>query len=258
MDLQLAGKVAVVTGGSHGIGRSIALGLAAEGCHLAICGRSEDALRQTESEIATIGRRVMSVAADVTQSGAIETFVSEAISEFSGIDLLVANVGGSYGAGLLDATSEDWRRTFDLNLFHAANATRAVVPTMCQRGGGSAVFVASISGRKPVHRRWQYGAAKAAVIHMARSLALELAPLNIRVNSVSPGSVLVPGGQWDRFRAEEPERFGHFLRDEEPLGRLGRPEEVADVICFLLSERASWISGADIAVDGAQGRPSAF
>jgi 3-oxoacyl-[acyl-carrier protein] reductase len=93
---------------------------------------------------------------------------------------------------------------------------------------------------------------------MARSLALELAPLNIRVNSVSPGSVLVPGGQWDRFRAEEPERFGHFLRDEEPLGRLGRPEEVADVICFLLSERASWISGADIAVDGAQGRPSAF
>jgi NAD(P)-dependent dehydrogenase (short-subunit alcohol dehydrogenase family) len=165
---------------------------------------------------------------------------------------------GSSGAGLLDATPEDWRRTFDLTLFQAVSATRTAVPRMRQRRGGSVVFVASISERKPVHRRWQYGAAKAAVIHTARCLAVELAPANIRVNSVSPGSILVTGGQWEKYRVDEPEQFNRFLRDEAPFGRLGHPEEVADVVAFLLSERASWISGADIPVDGAQGRPAAF
>jgi 3-oxoacyl-[acyl-carrier protein] reductase len=258
MDLRLAGKVAVVTGGSRGIGRCIALALAAEGCHLAICGRSEDVLHRTANEVAAFGQQVVSIAADLTKREEAKRFVEEAIAEFGGVDLLVANAGGSSGASLLDATPEDWRRTFDLTLFQAVSATRTVVPSMCQRGGGSVVFVASISGRKPVHRRWQYGAAKAAVIHTARCLALELAPANIRVNSVSPGSILVPGGLWEKYRVDEPEQFNRFLRNDAPFGRLGQPEEVADVVAFLLSERASWISGTDIPVDGAQGRPAAF
>ena len=258
MDLQLTGKLAVVTGGTAGIGRSVALGLAAEGCHIAICGRSEHALQQTANEVTKLGGRVMAAVADVTKLGEIEGFVSQTISEFGGVDLLVANVGGSYGAAFLDATPEEWRNAFDLNLFHSASTTRAVVPSMRERGGGSVVFVSSISGRRPVHRRWQYAAAKAALIHMVRCLALELAPLNIRVNSVSPGSVLVSGGRWEKFATDHAEQFDRFLRDELPFGRFGQPEEIADVIAFLLSPRASWISCADIAVDGAQGRPSAF
>jgi 3-oxoacyl-[acyl-carrier protein] reductase len=184
--------------------------------------------------------------ADVTKPADVERFVSEAISEFGGVDLLVANAGVSSGAGLLDATREDWGTTFELNSFHAACATRAVVPSMRERGGGRVVFVASISGRKPVHRRWQYGAAKAAVIHAARCLALELAPVKIRVNSVSPGSIMISGGQWEKYRVDDPEHFDRFIREEMPLGRLGQPGEVADAVAFLLSERGSWINGADL------------
>jgi 3-oxoacyl-[acyl-carrier protein] reductase len=128
---------------------------------------------------------------------------------------------------------------------------------MQQRGGGSIVSIASISGWKPGPKA-QYGATKAGEIFLAGALAWELAPQRIRVNTVSPGSIMFQGGGWERFRAEQSERFAEFERREFPWGRLGTPEEVADVVVFLLSERAAWINGANIAVDGAQGRPSAF
>jgi len=132
-----------------------------------------------------------------------------------------------------------------------------VVPHMQQRGGGSAVSIASISGWKPAPTA-QYGAAKAAEIFLASSLAWDLAPHRIRVNTVSPGSIMFEGGGWDRFRSQQAERFAAFAQREFPWGRLGTAEEVADVVAFVLSQRASWINGANIAVDGAQGRPTAF
>jgi 3-oxoacyl-[acyl-carrier protein] reductase len=170
---------------------------------------------------------------------------------------VVANVGGSSGRGLLESTPEDWLRTFDLNLFHAVRTIRAAARHMQSRGGGSAVSIASISGWKPAPTA-QYGAAKASEIFLASALAWDLAPLRIRVNTVSPGSIMFPGGGWDRFRDQQPDRFAEFERREFPWGRLGTAEEVADVVVFVLSERAGWINGANIAVDGAQGRPSAF
>ncbi|RIK41907.1 MAG: 3-oxoacyl-ACP reductase, partial [Chloroflexi bacterium] len=144
-----------------------------------------------------------------------------------------------------------------LNLFHAVRAIQAATPHMQARGGGSVVIIASISGWKPGPRA-HYGAAKAAEIFLSGSLAWELAPYNIRVNTVSPGSTKFPGGGWERYQAAQPEVFGEFERNEFPSGRLGTPEEIADVVTFILSPRASWVNGANIPVDGAQGRPDVF
>lgn len=257
MDLGLTGRVGLVTGGSRGIGRAIALRLAAEGVKVSICGRTADTLDATRAELDAFGIASHGVVADVTSPGEVERFVDESAAALGGADLLVANVGGTAGQDLLASTAEDWVRTFDLNLFHAVRAIRAAVPHMQRAGGGSIVSIASISGWKPGPRA-QYGAAKAGEIFLAGALAWELGPQRIRVNTVSPGSIMFPGGGWDRFRTERAERFAEFERREFPWGRLGTAEEVADVVVFLLSERAGWINGANIAVDGAQGRPSAF
>jgi 3-oxoacyl-[acyl-carrier protein] reductase len=257
LDLGLSGKVGLVTGGSRGIGRAIALRLASEGVNVGICGRTAETLGAAVKELQGQGVEAHGVLADVTCPGEVERFVDEAAQALGGVDLVVANVGGSSGRGLLESTPEDWLRTFDLNLFHAVRTIRAAVPHMQRRGGGSAVSIASISGWKPAPTA-QYGAAKAGEIFLASALAWDLAAHRIRVNTVSPGSIMFPGGGWDRFRSQQPERFAEFERREFPWGRLGTPEEVADVVVFVLSERARWINGANLAVDGAQGRPSAF
>jgi 3-oxoacyl-[acyl-carrier protein] reductase len=224
---------------------------------VAICGRQAETIEATLAELRAQGVAAHGVVADVTFAGEVERFVDESAAALGGADLLVANVGGSSGQELRASTDEDWARTFELNLFHAVRAIRAAVPHMQQRGGGSVVSIASISGWKPGPRA-QYGAAKAGEIFLACALAWELGPLRIRVNTVSPGSIMFPGGGWERFQAEHGERFAEFEKREFPWGRLGTPHEVADVVVFLLSERAGWINGANIAVDGAQGRPGAF
>src|ERR1700754_3926555 len=241
MDLELTGRRALVTGATRGIGRAIAERLADEGCALAICARNADAVKTTAEEIGARGVTVHAQAVDVTDGPSLERFVAAAGEALGGLDLLVANAGGSAGGPTLeDAGAEDWRTTFDLNVVHAAVAARAAVPFMRSAGGGAMVFIASISGSRPQPRA-QYAAAKAAEIHLAASLGRELGPDRIRVNALSPGSILFPGGGWDRRRDEEPEEFARWVRDEFPLGRLGSVEEVADVACFLLSARASWI-----------------
>lgn len=257
MDLGMAGKVALVTGGSRGIGRAIVRRLAAEGCAIGICGRTAETLDTVLAELRQGGTTAHAVVADVTAPGEVERFVDESAAALGGVDLLVANVGGTAGGTLLDSTPEDWVQTFELNLFHAVRAIRAVVPHFERRGGGSAVTISSVSGVKPAPRA-QYGAAKAGEIFLAGALALELAPKRIRVNTVSPGSIMFPGGGWAARRERQPDEFGEFERREFPWGRLGTPEEVADVVTFVLSERASWVNGTNIAVDGAQGRPTMF
>lgn len=256
MDLKLEGKVALVTGGSRGIGRAIAERLAQEGCAVGICGRMEADVEAAVGELRRMGSMAVGVTTDVVIPGGVEGFVMQAAEGLGGVDLLVANVGAASGGGLLDSTAEDWTSTFDLNVLHAARAIRASVPHMQARGGGAVAVVASISGWKPAPRA-QYGAAKAAEIYLSSALARELAPHAIRVNTVSPGSIMVRDGGWDQFRSREPERFHEFEQRDFPAGRLGSAEEVADVVTFLLSERSGWINGTNICVDGAQGRPSA-
>lgn len=256
MDLHLTGKAALITGGSRGIGRATALQLAAEGCAVAICARGREDLDRTVAELRESGAPAHGFEADIAQDGEVERFVSQATAALGRVDLLVANAGGSAGGRLAHSTPEEWRTTFELNVGHAARVVRSCVPHMSAVGGGAIAIIASISGWKPAPRP-QYGAAKAAEIYLAMELGRELAPQRIRVNAVSPGSILFPGGGWDAMRFNEPQRFAEFVERDFPAGRLGTAEEVADVVTFLLSERAGWINGAHICVDGAQGRASA-
>jgi 3-oxoacyl-[acyl-carrier protein] reductase len=178
------------------------------------------------------------------------------VAALGGVDLLVANVGGSAGAReFATTTREDWLRTYDLNVGHAIEALRSCIEPMAACGGGSVVFISSISGLKPA-RPGQYGAAKAALNYAASSLASELGPQRIRVNAIAPGSILFSGGAWDAVRDAEPARFRAFESGEFPFGRLGAPDEVARVVVFVLSDAARWINGATICVDGGQIAPN--
>lgn len=257
MNLQLHGKDVVITGGSRGIGRAIALTCAAEGANVAICARGQEGLDKTVTEIRTHHVQAFGQIVDVTHKDAIEPFLAASAEALGGIDILVNNVGGSQGKGLLNSTDEEWMGTFDLNLFHTVRASRAVIPYMRQREAGSIIIISSISGYKP-SPSLQYGSAKAAEIFLSQALTLEVAPFHIRVNTVCPGSVLFPGGGWERTHLKQPEQFQQFQLEEFPFGRLGTPEEIARVVAFLASPAASWVNGAMIAVDGGQQLPAMF
>lgn len=256
MELGLKSKVAIVTGSSRGLGLAVAKSLAAEGCRVCLCARSEARLREAEKEITEVAASaaaVLAVTADVSTPNGVQLVVDSTATAFGGIDILVNNVGLAGGGGLLETTDDQWREAIDQTLVPAIRASRLVVPHMERRGGGAIVIVASIFGRE-AGGRMTYNAVKAAEISLAKSLAQQLASSNIRVNSVSPGSILFEGGSWWRRQQADPEGIAEFVRRELPFGRFGQPEEVGDVVAFLCSPRASWISGTSIVVDGCQSR----
>src|SRR5262249_42113161 len=172
---------------------------------------------------------------------------------FGGLDILVNNIGLGRGGTITETTDAEWNEAFGQTLFPAIRASRLAVPHLKRRGGGSIVMIASIWGRES-GGRMTYNAVKSAEISLAKSLAQQLAGDNIRVNSVAPGSILFPGGSWDRRQREDPAGIAEFVKRELPFGRFGRPEEVGAVVAFLASPRASWISGASVPVDGCQSR----
>ena len=256
MDLQLRDKVAVVTGSSRGLGFAAARALAREGCLVTLCGRTEKTLQSATGDVALLAGddgRVLAVTADVSTAAGIDAVIEQTVARFGGLDVLVNNVGLGRGAGLLDTSDDEWQEAFDQTLLPAIRASRRAVPHMQRRGSGSIVIVASIFGRE-AGGRMTYNAVKAAEISLAKSLAQQLAPSNIRVNSVSPGSILFEGGSWWKRQQADPGGIAEFVSRELPFGRFGRAEEVGDVIAFLASPRASWISGTSIVVDGCQSR----
>ena len=256
MDLELTDKIAIVTGSSKGLGLASARALVAEGCRLTICARGESKLHESADElrrVAGASERVIAVAADLATAAGVETVFQRTTDAFGGVDILVNNVGVARGAGIADTSDADWQEAFDQTLFPAVRASRLAVPIMRRRGGGAIVMIASIWGRES-GGRMTYNAVKAAEISLAKAMAQQLAGDNIRVNSVAPGSIRFPGGSWDRRVQEDPDGMAEFVRRELPFGRFGRPEEVGAVVAFLVSARASWISGASVPVDGCQSR----
>ncbi len=256
MNLDLSDRIAVVTGGSRGLGLASAHALAAEGCRVCICARGEERLHAAVSELtASAGapERVLGVQADVSTAAGVQRVMESAVARFGGLDILVNNVGRAAGTDLVGTSDGEWQAAFDETLFPAIRASRLAVPEMVRRGGGAIVMIASIWGRES-GGRMTYNAVKAAEISLAKSLAQQLAPDNIRVNSVAPGSILFPGGSWDRRQQAEPEAIAAFVSRELPFGRFGRSEEVGAAVAFLASPRASWISGVCLPVDGCQSR----
>ena len=256
MDLGLTDKVAIVTGSSRGLGLASARALVAEGCRVCLCARGEERLAEAALEVEAAARRpgmIATVQADVSTIEGVERVVEHAVEKFGGLDVLVNNVGRAGGSDLLDTSDAEWQAAFDETLFPAIRASRLAVPHMRQRGGGAIVMIASIYGRE-AGGRMTYNAVKAAEISLGKSLAQQLAPMNIRVNSVAPGSILFPGGSWHRRQQTDPEGIAEFIRRELPFGRFGRADEVGAAVAFLASPRASWISGACVTVDGCQSR----
>jgi 3-oxoacyl-[acyl-carrier protein] reductase len=256
MNLDLTGKVAIVTGSSRGLGLASARALAQEGCRVTICARGETSLNEAATELRTVAQRpadVFPVVADVSTAAGVETVIARTVDLFGGLDILVNNVGLAKGSDIVGTSDEEWQEAFDQTLFPAVRASRLAVPLMRKRGGGAIVMIASIWGRES-GGRMTYNAVKAAEISLAKAMAQQLAADNIRVNSVAPGSIRFPGGSWDRRVEADPEGMAEFVKRELPFGRFGRPEEVGAVVSFLASPRASWISGASVPVDGCQSR----
>jgi 3-oxoacyl-[acyl-carrier protein] reductase len=252
MDLKLADRVVLITGSSRGIGLATAKAFATEGCRIMLSARSAEQLREAEAELRSSGAEAAAHIADVSDPAGAARLIEATVAAYGGIDVLVNNVGGGGGgARVADSTDDDWRGALERNLIQTVRMMRLALPNMKGRPGAAVINIASISGWSPqLAMSGQYGAAKAALIFDTERWALEFVPYGIRVNTVSPGSILVDGNGWDRYRSANPELFDDYVRHGFPMGRLGTAEEVADVIVFLASPRAHWINGRNIPVDG--------
>ena len=261
MDFQLSGRVALVNAASRGIGRGIAEALAAEGVHLVISSRDQDAIERTAGEIAAAYRaEVVPVAADVTGAGAAERLVSAAVERFGGLDILVNNSGGPPGGRFTDFDDAAWQSAFDLLLRSVVRMVRAALPHLRASGAGRIVNVESSSVKEPIPGLILSNSLRAGVAGLAKTLADELAPDQITVNTVLPGRILT-----DRLRGpfiEPARRAGIDVDDlaraevakEVPLGRVGEPSDLADLVAFLCSAPAAYLSGVVVAVDGGRMR----
>jgi len=254
MDLHLTGKVAVITGGSAGIGRAIAHGLAAEGSHLVLCGRDEERLRSVAAEISAV--RVVPVAADLTAPDGADRLAAAVEREFGGADILINNAGTGSNETIQEAPDEKWQYYWDLHTMAAVRLSRGLIPLMKQRGGGVIINNASICAKQPLGYEPIYNVTKAALMMFSKCLSNEVIKDNIRVNCVNPGLVLTPdwkktareltastGGDWQGY-------LDDIAKKNAPIGRFASAEELAKFFVFLCSPCSSYCVGSTFYVDG--------
>lgn len=248
MRIDVQGKRVVVAGGSKGIGRSIALGFASGGAAVSICARGAEALAKTKAELAAFGGMVHAATCDLASETEIAGYIAAAAATLGGVDVLVNNATG-YGFADDEAS---WEQSMAVDLLAVVRASRVATPFLMASTGASIINIASGSGMNPSVRTPAYGAAKAAVIHYTRTQAATLIGKGIRVNCVAPGSIEFPGGMWDDRKRDQPALYRATLATC-PAGRMGTPEEVANVVLFLASSLASWVTAQIIGVSGGQG-----
>ena len=255
MDYKLENKVAIITGGSHGIGQSIAESLASEGCNIAFCGRNADRVNNVRSMIESKGVSCLGLKSDLMCDTDRSAFISKVFEVFGGADIVINNVGGGgrWGSDFEHTPEETWMEVFEKNFLLALRFTKSFVPHMRSKGWGRIVTITSKYGRECGGRPW-FNMAKFAQSVLMKSLArdFELVRSGITFNSVAPGAIMIPDTGWEEQQKQNPEAFAALLKEQYPLGRLGTPEEVADVVVFLCSDKSSLVNGASILVDGGE------
>jgi len=264
MDLGLTDKIALITGASKGIGAAIAHGLACEGADVAICARDTERLQETEQRLRQIGRRVVTVAADLATADGVQSVVDAVLARFGRVDILVNNVGGAGGpGGFMNLRDEHWQRAWDLNVMAAVRFSRAVIPGMVERRWGRIINIGSTSGREPDVVVVHYNCAKAGLLALSKTLANAYSRDGVLVNCVLPGLTRTPaldasaakrlqerGESIEGLTPDELVNRYYIPRRPLPIGRIGAPEDLAGIVTFLASERAGFITGAAINVDG--------
>lgn len=257
MDMKLKGKVAVITGGSVGIGLAVAEALAAEGVHLALCGRDgERAGREAQRIAKQHGVRATGSAVDVSKPEEIERFAKEVDAEYGFADIIINNAGTGSSETIMEATDERWQYYWDLHVMAAIRMSRQFVPLLKRRNGGVILNTASICARQPLGYEPIYNTTKAALVMFGKCLSNEMIPFNIRVNTISPGLILTPdwrktAGILTEGTDRTPDQYlDQIAKDNAPIGRFGTPEELASFYVFLCSERASYSVGSNYFVDG--------
>lgn len=247
MPFEFKGKRVIVAGGSRGIGRSIALGFAQAGARVSICARSAGPLEQTRLELAAHGAQAHAAICDLADAGSVRTYMEGALSALGGLDVLVNNASG-LGMGNDEAA---WAAGLAVDVMAMVRASEAALPALLAAPGSSILHIASISGLRPSTRSPAYAAVKAAMMHYTGSQAAMLARQGVRVNCIAPGSIEFPGGLWEQRKLAGDPLYGNVLKSI-PFGRMGTPEEIAEVALFLASSHARWITGQTLVVDGGQ------